>query len=556
LKKLLVFVPLCLLILFSCQHTKRLVLKRNWDDYKKAYAWLSRQNDSAFYYFNKVVSSSRDSLQIAMAYNNMAVIQSDAGDDFGAQESLSLSLKFLDEKDARDRSCLANDYNELGVTSFNLKNQDAAIAFYDQAIRFTDDSLRIPVILNNKANAYQQKKDYPRALKLYSSVIRQTGTNDAGYARILTNMATTKWLADPRYHAAPELLKALNIRTQEKDLWGQNSSFAHLADYYFPSQPDSALFYARAMFDVARRLNSPDDQLEALEKLVRVAAPADVRQYFTRYRHLGDSVQAARKAAKSQFALIRYGVEKNKADNLRLQKDNTEKKYQLFKQGVLLYSSLFLLTAGSVFAAWWYRKRKRRLERQVQEKIRENQLRTSKKVHDVVANGLYRMMSEIENQGDLDKEHLLDRIEEMYEKSRDISYDEPWLSGQDFPALVSALLSSFATDQVRVALVGNTEALWKAVSLTVRQELYYILQELMVNMKKHSRAANVAILFERHDHRIRIHYGDDGVGIPKNAPHKNGLNNTGNRIKVIRGSIIFDNNAGKGLGIQIAFPTA
>jgi tetratricopeptide (TPR) repeat protein len=554
LKKLSFFFPLCLLTLFSCQENKRAVHKVNWDDYKKAYAWLSRQNDSAFYYFNQVVSSSRDSLQIAMAYNNMAVIQSDAGDDFGAQESLSMSLKFLDENKVQDRSCLANNFNELGRTSFNLKNGDAAIAFYNRAIRFTGDSLGKLLILNNKANAFQQQKDYPQALKLYREVMAQSGTSGAAYARVLTNMATTKWLADPRYHAAPELLKALDIRRQEKDLWGQNSSFAHLADYYLPSQPDSALFYARAMYAIARHLNNPDDQLEALEKLVRVAEPADVRQYFKRYRQLGDSVQTARNAAKNQFALIRYNVEKQKTENLGLQKENAEKRYQITYQQILLGFAVFVLLAGAGFGVFWYRKRKQRMELEKQAEIRDNRLKTAKKVHDVLANGLYRLMSGVENEENLDKEALLDNLEDLYERTRDISYGEPDLAGGDFHAALSELLTAFAAADVRVGLVGNTEGLWAGVDVPARQELYYILQELMVNMKKHSGAKNVAVLFERAGNRVAVHYADDGRGIPAGTRYKNGLTNTGNRINAIRGEINFDSHAGKGLEVRITFP--
>jgi len=551
LKKLLLCLTLCLLSL-ACRKAKPVVTRDEWKDYRKAYELQRQGKDSVYYYFNKAASNSRNGLAVAMAYNNMAVIQADAGDYFGAQESLSLSLKSLNEQNPAHRTCLGNDYNELGMTSSALKDYAAAITFYDRAIAFTDDLPGKLVMINNKANALRDKKDYAGALPLYTKVLQYKGTKGADYTRTITNKVITQWLRDPRYDAAPELLKALEIRKRENDLWGQNSSYAHLADYYYNTRPDSALFYAKAMFALSRRLNSADDRLEALEKLVGLSP--DHQLYFALYRQLGDSLQTARNAAKNQFALVRYNVEKQKSENLILQQENAEKRYQITYQQILLGFAILVLAGGSGSGVFWYRKRKQRMELEKQNEIRGDRLKTAKKVHDVLANGLYRLMSAVENEEGLDKEILLDDLEHLYERTRDISYDEPDLTGGDFQAALSDLLTAFAGADLRVALVGNTETLWAGVAPAVGQELYYILQELMVNMKKHSGAKNVAVLFERAGNRITVNYADDGKGMPAVLNYKNGLTNTGNRINAIRGEINFDSHAGKGLEVRITFP--
>ncbi|MDN5289035.1 MAG: histidine kinase [Mucilaginibacter sp.] len=554
-KKLLFLLPVLMLGLFSCQTKTSPGHLVKVADYRKAESFLYRQNDSAYYYFNKVVASSRDSLQIAMAYNNMAVIQSDAGDYFGSQESLSMSLRFLDEKKEKDQACLSSDYNELGLTSINLKNYEAAIPFYELAIKFSRNEAFKLIFLNNKALALEKKGSYVSALKLYRVIISQT-KNEKEYARTLSNMARTQWLYHPDYNAAPELLKALRIRQKENDFWGQNASYAHLADYYTRKRPDSAFSYASQMYTVARRLSSPDDQLEALQKLIRLGPPQFTKSYFDRYQQLNDSVQTSRNAAKNQFAFIRYDVEKGKADNLKLQRDNTEKRYQIARQRVFLFGTLFLLVTGTVISVIWYRKRKQRLDLEAQNKIRESQLKTSKKVHDVVANGLYRMMTEIDNQEGIDKTRLLDRIEDMYEKSRDISYEQPELPALDFGEKLGSLLKAFATERTKVVLAGNRNELWNRVSMPVQYEIEHVLQELMVNMRKHSGASNVAIRFERKGNQIHIYYTDDGIGLPKEVKYKNGLTSTGNRINHIQGAITFETNRKKGLRILISFPVS
>ncbi len=554
-KKLFFFLLIAILAFNSCQKKEAQVRIIKAPDYQKAESLLYHQNDSAFYYFNKVVTSSKDSFLVALAYNNMAVIQSDAADHFGCQESLSQSLRFLNEQKKRDRSCLASDYNELGLTSINLKNYDAAIPFYDAALKFCDYKDFQLVILNNKALAYQKKGAYREALKIYKAVLAETKKGGIEYARILSNIAKTQWLLRPGYKAAPELLTALAIRIKNKDLAGQNASYAHLADYYAPSKPDSALFYAGKMYATAQQIDNPDDRIEALQKLIRLSPPHPTKHYFLVYQQLSDSLQAARNAAKNQFALIRYEVQKNKSDNLKLQKDNTEKKYQIIRQNIIMGIIIFLMITGIIITMLWYRKRKQRLEMEAQNAIREIQLRTSKKVHDVVANGLYRIITEIEYQ-DLDKERLLDNIDILYQQSRDISYEKPQSNDHDFDQKISGLISSFASAKTKVLVAGNNKQLWKDISAHARYEVEHILQELMVNMAKHSQAATVVIRFEQHEKNINIYYTDDGIGLPAEFKQGNGLTNTGNRIKELNGSISFDGNTEKGLKIRISFPIA
>jgi tetratricopeptide (TPR) repeat protein len=522
-------------------------------DLQKAESFLDKQNDSAFYYFDKVVTITKDSLQIGMAYNEMAVIQSDAGDYFGAQESLSMSLRFLDQGNEKHYKCLASDYNELGVASIKLQNYRVAPGYFDQALRYSRDQKFRLAIYNNMGFAYQEMNNYPAALRIYTEILPQT-TRKKTYARILNNMATSKWRYHPGYNPVPELLKALKIRQDEKDLWGLNSSFTHLADYYTKSRPDSALFYANAMHHVARQIGSPDDELESLGLLIKLDRPKAAKAYFGRYQQLNDSLVIARGAAKNQFALIRYDVERNKTENLRLQKDNAEKKYQLVIRNVLLVAGFVFLIMVTMSGFMWYRKWKKRKEQEKQKAILDTRRKASKDVHDSLSNDIYLLMKRIKHDQVLDRSWLLKHTELVYKRSRNISYEILADNDAFFSERLGELLKSFGTEETKVSLVGNSPDLWQKVAPNIKLELKYILQELMVNMQKHSRAANVVVKFETRGASRLIIYKDDGIGIPKNAVHQNGLTNTGTRINAIQGQITFGNNDGKGLKIEISFP--
>ncbi|MEO3407391.1 tetratricopeptide repeat protein [Mucilaginibacter sp. CAU 1740] len=479
-----------------------------------------------------------------MAFDIMAMIQSDAGDHYGAQESLTGALKYLDENRLADQPTLSNVYNELGMSSTDLKNYGQAIKYFDKAYKFSVDSNWTVTILNNKGLAYQNQGAYKVALDIYRQILPRA--KGADRARIMTNKATAEWLKDTNYPAAAELRVALTLWQKENDKWGLNSIYLSLVAYYEKVKPDSALIFAKKRLTIASELHSPDDKLEALTALIKISPPYTAKSYFLSFQKLSDSVQLARNAAKNQFALIRYNVEKSQADNLRLQKDVAEKRYQLF----LAVSLSVFVVSGLSFYFWW-RRRKMRLQQELA--IRDSEMQVAKKVHDGVANGIYQLMSEVEHGLLTDNEELADKLDLLYQRSRDISYEKAVVASSAFDRQLSVQLRAFGGQNCHISLTGNSPELWSGVPDVIRQNLNYILLELMVNMKKHSRAANVLIKFEVTDH-LHINYSDDGVGLAPNVRFGNGLVGTENRIQAMGGVVTFDGGPGKGLKIAIIIP--
>lgn len=89
-------------------------------------------------------------------------------------------------------------------------------------------------------------------------------------------------------------------------------------------------------------------------------------------------------------------------------------------------------------------------------------------------------MSEVENTPEMEKEELLDKLENIYEISRDISYDhEP----TDEKHLVEMLESYSSQDDVQLVKVGIQEIRWDTFNKDTQSEVFNVLQELMTNMK-------------------------------------------------------------------------
>ena len=552
---------LLILLTIACQRSKiKPVVSKGNPYYDRAW-YFSDHNlpDSSFIYFNKAKEKSLkdgDSVKAAKSLINMAIISGDRGDFFGSQEISLSAIQYLNPGVESEKEILSTNYNNLGKMANRLKEYQEAARFYLKAIELSNKENSRNIYLNNLGVNLIDQHKYDQALKYFSKLMTTSSVQQkpVTFSRILSNTAKTKWLQNPGYNPVPDFLKAYHIRLKEKDLLGQNASLAHLADFYLDKKPDSAIFYSYNMYLLAQHIKSADDQLYALERLVKLSPDQQSKQYFRTYKKLQDSVETDRNAAKNQFAVIRYETEKNKADNLLLQKDNAEKKYQITRQNFLLIVTFVFIIAGIIIFALWYKKRKQKLALEAKAAIRENQLKIHKRVHDVVANGLYRMMSEIENKEEVDKERILDGIEVLYEKSRDITYEETPVAEPNFQEKINNLRVSFGDNNRRISFVGNEE-LWDQVSPNAKHEIEHILQELLVNMKKHSGANNVVVKFERIGNQVNIYYTDDGIGIKGKPNFKNGLNNTGNRIRSIGGTITFETKNDRGLRIHISFTT-
>ncbi|MCS3867579.1 tetratricopeptide (TPR) repeat protein [Chryseobacterium ginsenosidimutans] len=518
--------------------------------YKKA---KKIDNDSAFYYFNLAKNSYldiKDSSGVGRSLVNMAIIQHDRGDYYGSIETSLEANKFLRKlEDSIIRFSLASNYNSMGICSSYLYEFDNSVKFYKEALKYVNDPESKYLYHNNFGDVLTTLGKYRQAQQNFEIAL-QTKTK-INYARALNNLAKAKYYENKNYNPLPEFFEALKIRQEQNDAFAQNSSYATLSDYFFDKDKAKSLDYAKKMLKISTKNNSKEDQLQALQKIVNLDNK-NYLSYFRQFQVLNDSLQILRTKTKNQFAVVRYDVDQKNTENQNLKLQDTENKINiLYRNVVLIILSLLL-----IIAFFWYKKRRKRLQQEKELEVKNTQLKISKKVHDVVANGIYQVMTKIENQEHFDKNEALDELEFVYEKSRDISYEktDPKNDEKDFSEKISELVGSFKNETVNTYIAGNEKGIWKNTKESTQEEVYQIVRELLVNMKKHSQADRVVFRFERENNLIKIFYTDNGIGISGDVIYKNGLSSTVSRIETINGEIIFDTKIEKGLKINISFP--
>ncbi len=543
-KKILLFA--ILLIFFSCK--KGTVTTSDNEFYIKARICRSSNNyDSAFYYYNLAKNEYlkiNDSLGVGNSLVNMAMIQTNKGDFYGGIESSFEANKFLRrEDDSVFKVRLATNYNNIGLSYNFLKDYKKSIFFYGKALKYIEIKENKFICYNNIGDLLINEGNYELAKIYLNKAI--LANNPINYSRAINNLAKAKFLINKSYNPLSEFNKALDIRKQINDGQGLNSSFETLSTYYLDKDKKLSLEYAKKMLKEATYNKSPDDQITALRRIISLE-PETYLKNFEKLDSINENVQTSRNKHKSQFAMVRYDVEQKNAENQKLTADN---KVERIKRNVGIGSLSILL----IFGFFYYKKRKKRLEQEKELEVKNTQLKMSKKVHDVVANGLYHMMIDVQNNPEIDKTRILNDIEKMYEESRDISHEN--IAEKDFAQRFINMITSYSSEDQRVLPVSYKESIWENIPYNTQLELYYIIREILVNMKKHSKAKRASVKFEKNDKNLIIRYTDNGVGIGDlNKQKGTGIHNTENRIESIGGDITFEKNPTGGLIIEITIP--
>jgi hypothetical protein len=296
--------------------------------------------------------------------------------------------------------------------------------------------------------------------------------------------------------------------------------------------------------------------LECLELLIRNSTRNEAKEYSLQYLHINDSIKKVRQQAKNQFAKIKYDFKKEKDENIELKAQKLIQLQEQKNKNLLLYFITTIAFGVALFIYYFLSVKNKR------EKIKtsyDTEVRIAKKLHDELANDVYQTMAFVETQ-DLssshNKETLLDNLDTIYSRTRNISKENSTIAmGPDFLPNLKEMISGFNTNSVNILIYEVDTINWLAMADIKKITVYRILQELLINMKKHSKSSLVVLSFKTYETNLYVKYTDNGIGAAiEKLNSKNGLQNVENRILAIKGTITFDTKSGKGFKSSIIFP--
>jgi len=556
------------LFLFSC--TDKKTINKNTQPLKdeayrirdKAIDLYGKQHfNTAFYEYNKsklLFEKLKDSANIGYILIQMALIQQVNGDYYGSKETVTEALLYV-KKRSEDKASIKNI---LGIADKELSLYDDAILYYKQAANeYKDPSYKVDP-LSNIAPVYIQQKKYDQAITLLESLLSNKLLEEKGQevrkSKIIDNLGYAYFKNGMNEKGFRLMNEAFQTKKKIKDNYGSIESYLHLADYYAKKDIQKSDENALAAYNTSTKLNSVDERLEALQILISNNHSDQTGKYVQKYFTLNDSLIKVRNNFKNKFAKIKYDAKKEKDENakLRLEKAVTQLSLQRAKylRIVFVIAFIFLVILIAILIRYYKNKNKA-----IEFKTSYNtETRIAKKIHDELANDVYNVIAFAESQlvsKESTRENLLVKLDDIYGRVRGISRENNRIeTGIDFTGSIKEMLSAYNTTERNIMVTNLEDMNWEMIDDIKKVTISRILQELLVNMKKHSEANLVVIKFDNDQKSILMNYTDNGKGCEKTKIAKNGLKNMESRVEVVKGTIAFDTEPDKGFKVKIAIP--
>lgn len=538
-----------LVVLFSCNSKEDKNIVNNYkESLGKAITYRDTivNLDSAYYYFNKakLTCNEKQADRIVYLLAEMAKIQKIRGDYSGSEATATEAFDYFNS--VKDSAYIYSIYSTLGTSYQKLFDYEKAIKYYNLCLKGSVAEIDKQTMMNNIAVVYMDNDNFPKAIETLQPLIRSEILKDNGieYARISDNLGFSYFKVNRSSIAKVFLEISLKIRDSLADNTQKIASYVHLSEYYEIENPVLAKEYAQKALQSSIIVNSPDDKMESLKLLINLSEPLKSKEYFNDYIKINDSISNARQIAKNQFANIKY------ESSLAIKDAENQKNQKIIYLLLLVVSTLIAL-----FIIYYIRKKNKE---KLKANTYETETRISKKLHDELANDVFNTITFIESQdlqNPVNKETILQGLDTIYSKARNISQQNSSVkTGKEFGDLLNEMLSSYKSEEVNIIKKGINTINWELIAIEKQIQIHRVLQEVLVNMKKHSQASHVAIIFETLEKSIRIRYSDNGVGFDKERKTKSGLNNMESRMISIKGSITFESEINKGVKITIEFP--
>ncbi|NMH87651.1 tetratricopeptide repeat-containing sensor histidine kinase [Flavivirga algicola] len=506
----------------------------------KAYAYFKQKKNESI--------KSNNALSTIYYLRQIAIIQNELGDYFGSEISVVEALKLLGSvKDYNNVGDKIGLYNQLGRIYMELLDYEGAIRYYDEGLKIAKLKSHVNIIQNNKALVYIQMQQYELAesnlLKVYENSLLQDDKKQQ--ARALDNLGFVQSKLN-KPEGLNKLKEALELRMAINDNPGLYASYKHLVEVY---KDENDLKYARDYahkgYEVAKVINSSSFIKDALFRLIDLNKDKDIVEYV----NIVDSISLAKQTQENKYAKMKYDY---------TEKEKVAKEQELAKEKEKGLKILYLSIASfiSLLSIFLYFILKSKHRKDNIKKVYTAETQMSKKVHDELANDMSDVMNFVENNLEMPakkKTVLLNNLEDLYIRTRDISTETASIDLVHFSISLKHLLMQHHRKGTKI-ITNNIDTInWLKVPDHKKMAVFRSIQELLVNMKKHSQAKVVSVVFKEDRRKKEILYSDDGIGFSIVGIKLNGLQNVESRINSIGGSFNFMTSKGSGFKAILKF---
>ncbi|MBS3992553.1 MAG: sensor histidine kinase [Bacteroidetes bacterium] len=540
--------------------------------------------DSAYYHYHQAYKNflfiKKDYHSGIMLYN-MAFIQGRLRDYTGSEISLFQAItKFKKLKKYRN---LYQCYNYLGLIYTEMEEFDSAIYYHNKALEYLrqvenkDD--HEGGSLNNIGLVYQKQGNHTKAIDFFNTAlnINLKNKNIELYARLIDNIAYSKFKNADTINIKASFLKALHLRDSIKNKSGVVISKIHLAEY-FATQADTAtaLTYAQQAYQLSSQIINNRDVLSILLLLSKLDKNKS-ENHLNNYIILSNKLEFQDRKIRNKFAKIRFETDEYITETEKL---SEQKKLIIGGSitGLLFFSLLFFIRIQrSKNKALILESEQQKANEEIyslllkqQSKLEEERLkerqRIAEELHDGVLSKIFGTrlgLGFLSIQGDnetLEKHtNFIEELQLIEKEIRAISHElkTEFLSANlDYQLIIEDLLKNKSTiGKFEYTIEYNNPPEWEAIDDIIKIHFYRILQEALQNIIKYATATKVVLTFNSEHGSLYFSISDNGTGFDPKTKHKGiGLKNMQSRIKKLQGKLTIDTAINKGTTIFVSCP--
>jgi len=453
-------------------------------------------------------------------------------------------------------------------------NHSNAIHYYNKAIttlrQSKGDSINLASIISNAGDVYLKTQKYDSALLYFNEakVIFNKTKYLSGIGYILGNIGMVYANIGKNNLAEKNINEAISIIEETQDYYPICVYLVSMADVYLnKGDKQSALNYTLRSLYLAEQHGLKEQIADASLKLSELYDKAgNTKEAFKNYKkHIAyrDSVNDINTVQKMANLRTHYEISQKQIEVNLLNREKQNQQTILIFLFIILGLTLMLL----VTLYWLYKfksKEEIRLHQQellhVRLEIQEQTyLNISQELHDNIGQVLSLVLLNINTVNLGNSEAAVRKLAQ----SKDLLNN----AIKDIRDISQTLNADFINDigiikaieqQLQILKrtgIYSTQLLIKGEPYSYGPEpelmIFRIVQELLNNIVKHAEANQINVFMSYETRRLKIKVSDNGKGVDtetqKLSPNKGlGLRNIPNRLKLIKGSVLFESESNKG----------
>jgi len=547
---------------------------------------LNKQYDEALV---KIEQLEKYSAYISIDKNRLNLNLAKAKVYLGKQESeksINILLRGLDELNSKEESLLRGQYAAfLAKTFASAKDYNKAIKYYNILLAnglIRNDTIDILQSYLSIGSNYDRLEVLDSADHYYNKVIQYpvNVNTESLIVKAYNNLVNIARNGEDYQLAENYSNKIINIKKQFKDTIGISLGYQNLGNTYYNKGE-----YTKAKINYLKAYKSVDSVksergLEIKEgNLYNLAyASAALYNYEEAYTYLDEAVELTENIAETSITqnISEIEAKYNVAEAARKKEEANSRllKTQVFFYGLAL-AFLAFLVFGYIFYNNYRLKQRNKLEQienEMNTKIINATIDAKEKERKTIAEILHDSVSALLSSANL---HLQASKAQLKKSSpKEISKAQTILNEASIKIrdlshnLISSVLLKFGLafavhdmcqkySNSEISLFSDDNGI-KRYDQDFEIKIHNIIEELINNILKHSKASNATIMLaHRKDNKLSIRINDDGIGFDIGSAKKKdglGLSHISARVKIMEGVFKIESSKDEGTSIFILVP--